>query len=68
MFLCYFVRIYSFESFGEAFGERKMVAKGQEAEVGENTCLRSCSMMDASMDASVWDSVPPLDIVSRMYP
>lgn len=54
-------------SFEETLGERKMVVKGLEADGGENTCLRSCSMMDASMDASVWHSVPPLDIVSRMY-
>lgn len=36
-----------------------------EAEGGKNTCLRTCSTMDASMDASVWDPVP-LDIVNRM--
>ena len=44
-----------------------MVVKGLKAEGGEKTCLRSCSTMDASMDASVWDSVLPLDIVNRKY-
>lgn len=54
-------------SFLEAFGGRKMAVKELEAEGGGNTCLRSCSTMDAPMDASVWDSVRPLDIVNRMY-
>lgn len=44
-----------------------MVVVGLKVGTGENTCLRSCSIMDASMDASVWDSVPPLDVVNWMY-